>query len=85
VLGSAAATDYYKLPPPLEFPVRKRGGSAAASVREEAAAYGDTQGAEKELGRLERRMRACAERLEFEKAAAIRDQIKALKAQVMFG
>ncbi|UCF81831.1 MAG: excinuclease ABC subunit UvrB [Acidobacteriota bacterium] len=92
VLGSAAATDYYKLPPPLERPARKRRGRAAASVREKpapspeegAAAYGDTQGAEKELGRLEREMRACAERLEFEKAAAIRDQIKALKAQVMF-
>ncbi len=84
VLGAAATTDYYKLPPPLEFPVRKQGGSAAASVREEAAAYGDTQDAEKELDRLEREMRACAERLEFEKAAAIRDRIKALKAQVMF-
>jgi excinuclease ABC subunit B len=57
------AADYYEAPP----------------VSEEAARYSSADELEAEIKRLEQEMRAAAKQLEFERAAALRDQVKGLK------
>jgi excinuclease ABC subunit B len=59
--------DYYELP----------------AVAEEAAHYSSPEELEKEIRRLEKEMREAARQFEFEKAAALRDQIKKLKKMEM--
>ena len=59
--------DYYELP----------------AVAEEAAHYSSPEELEKEIQRLEKQMREAARQFEFEKAAALRDQIKKLKKMEM--
>ena len=56
------------------------GSSRLALAAEEAARYGDRpEDLAKEIKRLERDMRKCAEKLEFEKAAELRDRMARLK------
>jgi excinuclease ABC subunit B len=57
------AADYYEAPP----------------VSEEVARYSSADELEAEIKRLEQEMRAAAKKLEFERAAALRDQVKGLK------
>ncbi|MGE4538788.1 MAG: excinuclease ABC subunit UvrB [Desulfovibrio sp.] len=59
--------------------------SRAASVREEAAAYGgmSKKALEKKIKMLEREMREAAKALEFEKAAALRDQVASLRERLL--
>ncbi|EFL51362.1 excinuclease ABC, B subunit [Solidesulfovibrio fructosivorans JJ]] len=59
--------------------------SRAASVREEASAYGgmSKKALEKKIRMLEREMREAAKALEFEKAAALRDQVAALRERLL--
>jgi excinuclease ABC subunit B len=59
--------DYYKLP----------------AIAEEAVAYHSAQELEVEIQRLENEMRQAAKVFEFEKAAALRDQVKKLKKTAM--
>jgi len=59
--------DYYELP----------------AVAEEAVRYSSPEELEKEIRRLESEMKAAAKEFEFEKAAALRDQIKKLKKMEM--
>ena len=59
--------DYYELP----------------AVAEEAVRYSSPEELEKEVRRLESEMKAAAKEFEFEKAAALRDQIKKLKKMEM--
>ncbi len=57
-----------------------RGGVALAA--EEPAAYGlSPEEASREIKKLERQMREAAKELEFERAAGLRDRIKALREQ----
>jgi excinuclease ABC subunit B len=55
--------DYYEVP----------------EVAEEAARYSSPEELNAEVERLEEEMRAAAREFEFEKAAALRDQVKKLK------
>ena len=48
-------------------------------VREEAAPYLLPQDRNRRIATLKKEMRAAAKKLEFERAAALRDQIKALE------
>ena len=57
-----------------------KGGSASAAAWPQAPEQWS-----KHLAKLERRMRGHAERLEFEQAAALRDEISAFKANAFFG
>ncbi|MDR1728804.1 MAG: excinuclease ABC subunit UvrB [Acidobacteriota bacterium] len=59
--------DYYELP----------------AVAEDAVSYGSAAELEAEIRRLEREMREAAKEFEFEKAAALRDQVKKLKKTAM--
>jgi excinuclease ABC subunit B len=59
--------DYYELP----------------SIAEEAIRYDSAQELEAEIQRLENEMRQAAKEFEFEKAAALRDQVKKLKKTAM--
>jgi excinuclease ABC subunit B len=59
--------DYYELP----------------AIAEEAARYNSAEELETEIQRLENEMRQAAKEFEFEKAAALRDQVKKLKKTAM--
>ncbi|MFH1574010.1 MAG: helicase-related protein, partial [Acidobacteriota bacterium] len=59
--------DYYELP----------------AVAEESARYSSVEELEAEIQRIEREMREAAKRFEFEKAAALRDQMRKLKKTEM--
>jgi excinuclease ABC subunit B len=59
--------DYYELP----------------AVAEEDLRYGSAEEIEMEIQRLEKEMRQAAKEFEFEKAAALRDQVKKLKKKEM--
>jgi excinuclease ABC subunit B len=59
--------DYYELP----------------AIAEEAARYNSAEELEAEIRRLENEMRQAAKEFEFEKAAALRDQVKKLKKTAM--
>jgi excinuclease ABC subunit B len=86
VLGSIAVADYYRLPPPVAELMEEPGGKGkgrAVSVREKQEEYLDRGKVEGMLEKLERDMRAAAARLEFEKAAVLRDRIKALKERIL--
>jgi len=50
-----------------------------ALAAEAETPYGDMEAVEKTIDKLEEEMRACAKRLEFERAAEFRDRIRALK------
>jgi excinuclease ABC subunit B len=54
------------------------------SVHEDAGEYAVSEDPEAAIGRLEDQMKQAAQTLEFEKAAAIRDQIKSLKERLLF-
>ena len=56
---------------------------AAAAVAEEAVAWGDADALARRIADLESRMFKHAQDLEFEQAAAVRDQIHALKARLL--
>jgi excinuclease ABC subunit B len=58
-----AQLDYYELP----------------EVSEEMARYESTADLEQEIGKLRQKMKEAAEKFEFEKAAAYRDQVKRLQ------
>ncbi len=60
-------SDYYEVP----------------EVAEEAAAYASPEELNAEIERLEKEMRAAAREFEFEKAAALRDQVKKLRKMAM--
>jgi excinuclease ABC subunit B len=66
------------------FDVMVAAGPADESVREPSAAYEALGDPEAELKKLETRMKQAAQALEFEKAAAIRDQIRSLKERLVF-
>ncbi|MBI4161534.1 MAG: excinuclease ABC subunit UvrB, partial [Acidobacteria bacterium] len=68
-LGRVCEADYLRVP--LE-------------VREAPAEYGDPAEREREVQRLRQRMRAAAAALEFERAAELRDRIRALESAVLF-
>ncbi len=55
--------------------------SAVPSVADEPSPYRDTARAQKEVKRLRNEMRAAAERLDFEKAAELRDRANKLESQ----
>jgi excinuclease ABC subunit B len=59
--------DYYELP----------------AVAEEAVAFNSAEELEMEIQRIEKEMRRAAKEFEFEKAAALRDQVKKLKKTAM--
>jgi excinuclease ABC subunit B len=59
--------DYYEIP----------------SVAEESRDYGSVEELNQEIRRLEQEMRQAAKEFEFEKAAALRDQVKKLKKTAM--
>jgi excinuclease ABC subunit B len=60
---------------------RVRGAERPAAVAEPEVAYAADGEVEELLAELERQMRSAAERLEFEKAARLRDEIARLRAQ----
>jgi excinuclease ABC subunit B len=64
VLGSVYEADYLKVP--LETEVREEAAKSPAEI-------------EAEIGRLQKEMRAAADAMRFEEAAALRDRIKYLK------
>ncbi len=67
----------------------KRGGTKARKVAEEKAEYGRSLAAmtpaqrEKEVKRLEQKMHEHAKNLEFEEAAQVRDELAALKYELL--
>jgi excinuclease ABC subunit B len=68
VLGSIYERDYLREP----------------QVAEETARYETVEQLEREIGRLEKEMRAAARQLDFERAAQIRDRVRYLKQQELF-
>jgi excinuclease ABC subunit B len=58
--------------------------AAGGSVREAEGEYTANEDPEAAIGKLEDQMKQAAQALEFEKAAAIRDQIKSLKERLLF-
>ncbi len=58
--------------------------TSAAQAAEPLAEYGREENPEKIIGKLEKEMKAAAKELAFEKAAELRDQITALKKQILF-
>jgi excinuclease ABC subunit B len=55
----------------------------APAVAEEAGKYDSTEEIEAEISRLEKEMKEAAREFEFERAAALRDQVKKLKKMAM--
>lgn len=55
-----------------------------ASISEAIRAYGDMESPEKMIERLEKEMIAAADDLDFERAAALRDQMNEIKKRVVF-
>ena len=53
-------------------------------VHEDSGEYAVSEDSEAAIGKLEDQMKQAAQALEFEKAAAIRDQIKSLKERLLF-
>jgi excinuclease ABC subunit B len=68
VLGSISERDYLREP----------------RIAEEAGKYRTMEDLEAELSRLEKQMRAAAHKLDFERAAALRDRIRYLRQQELF-
>ena len=55
----------------------------APAVAEEAGKYDSAEEIEAEISRLEKEMKEAAREFEFERAAALRDQVKKLKKMAM--
>jgi excinuclease ABC subunit B len=68
VLGSIYERDYLREP----------------EIAEESARYGTVEDLEKEIMRLEKQMSRAARKLDFERAAQLRDRIRFLKQQEIF-
>ncbi len=68
ILGSIYESDYYTV----------------GTGKEEVPDYGTVDDLDQVIRRMETEMKAAAARLEFEKAARIRDRIKALKKEILF-
>ncbi len=68
VLGSIVERDYLREP----------------RIAEEIVKYGSVEDLEKEIARLQKEMRAAAHKLDFERAAQVRDRIRYLKQQEIF-
>lgn len=66
------------------FPQLASAQLATPVVAETPAAYGDVENADKLIRELEKDMRKAAASLEFEKAALLRDQLRALRAAAVF-
>ena len=68
VLGSIYERDYLREP----------------EIAEESAKYQTVEDLQKEIGRLEKQMNSAARKLDFERAAQLRDRIRYLKQQEIF-
>ena len=65
IMHSASERDYARIP----------------AVEEPTAAYGDQRELQRSIERLKKQMQAASKKLEFEKAAELRDQLFALERQ----
>lgn len=67
--------------PELEYKVAEMDYLSLESVAEPATTYGSGEDADQLIPRLEAEMKAAAKALEFERAAALRDRIRAVRLQ----
>lgn len=67
--------------PELEYKVAEMDYLSLESVAEPATTYGSGEDADQLITRLEAEMKAAAKALEFERAAALRDRIRAVRLQ----
>ncbi len=67
--------------PELEYKVAEMDYLSLESVAEPATTYGSGEDPDQLITRLEAEMKAAAKALEFERAAALRDRIRAVRLQ----